>query len=106
VRAQAGEVYCAKGDPVRGAERHGTRPVVVISAAQTGSRVIVVPATTMRRDWPTRVRISLDGTSGDAMCEQARTVDVSRLEPDRYGVVPPDVLAEIRETVARLIGVY
>jgi mRNA interferase MazF len=106
VRAEAGEVYYASLNPVRGTEQRGTRPVVVISAAQMGSRVIVVPATTSRRDWPTRVRISICGTSGDAMCEQVRAVDVSRLEPDRYAVVPPDVLAEIRETVARLIGVY
>ncbi|MDR1186516.1 MAG: type II toxin-antitoxin system PemK/MazF family toxin [Bifidobacteriaceae bacterium] len=106
MRAQAGEVYYASLDPARGTEQRGTRPVIVISATQMGSRVIVVPTTTSRRDWPTRVRISLYGTNGDAMCEQVRAIDVSRLEPDRYAVLLSDVLAEIRETVARLIGVY
>jgi mRNA interferase MazF len=106
VSFQAGDVYYANLDPVRSGEQHGTRPVVVISAARMGSRVIVVPLTTRHRDWPTRVRVRLYETDGDAMCEQVRVTDVSRLAPDRYAAIPPDVLSEIRSTVARLIGVY
>ena len=103
---QAGDVYYASLDPARGTEQRGTRPVVVISAVSMGPRAIVVPTTTKRRDWPTRVRIHLYGTEGDAMCEQVRTVDTARLSDDRYATVDPDSLAEIRRTVARLIGVY
>jgi mRNA interferase MazF len=106
VTVQAGEVYYADLDPAHGTEQHGTRPVVVISAVTMGPRAIIVPATTKRRDWPTRVRINLYGTASDAMCEQVRAIDIGRLAPERYAVIPPDALAEIRETVARLIGVY
>ena len=103
---QAGDVYYASLDPGRGTEQRGTRPVVVISAVPLVPRLIVVPTTTRRRDWPTRVRVELHGTGGDAMCEQVRSIDAARLETDRYAAVPPDILAEIRQTVARLIGVY
>jgi len=106
VNVQAGDVYYASLDPVCGTEQRGSRPVVVISAVSMGPRAIVVPTTTSRRDWPTRVRVSMYGTDGDAMCEQVRTIDTARLAADRYATVDPDTLTEIRRTVARLIGVY
>jgi mRNA interferase MazF len=106
VTLSAGDVVYANLDPTRGIEQRGTRPVVVISAVQMGPRAIVVPMTTKRRDWPTRIRTSVHGIEGDAMCEQVRTVDVGRLWEDTYGSVPSDTLSGIRRTVARLIGVY
>lgn len=102
----AGAVVYANLDPTRGTEQRGTRPVVVISAVQLGPRVIVVPMTSKRRNWPTRIRTRVHGIEGDAMCEQVRTIDVSRLSEHTYGTVSPDTLSEIRRTVARLIGVY
>ncbi|MCL2849533.1 MAG: type II toxin-antitoxin system PemK/MazF family toxin, partial [Micrococcales bacterium] len=62
--------------------------------------------TTSRRDWPTRVKIVLYGTDGDAMCEQVRTIDTARLAENRYATIDHDTLTQIRQTVARLIGVY
>lgn len=38
------------------------------------------------------------------MCEQVRTIDVTRLSDNLYGTVPRDTLTEVRRTVARLIG--
>lgn len=103
---QAGDVGYANLDPTRGTEQRDTRPVIVISAVAMGPRVIVVPMTTKRREWPTRIRTRIHGIEGDAMCEQVRTIDISRLSDDRYGTIDPDTLTEIRRTVARLIGVY
>lgn len=103
---RGGDIVYANLDLVRGTERRGLRPVIVISAVSMGPRAIVVPMTTRRREWPTRIRTSVHGVDGDAMCEQVRTIDVSRLSEDRYGAVDPDTLSEIRRTVARLIGVY
>jgi mRNA-degrading endonuclease toxin of MazEF toxin-antitoxin module len=40
------------------------------------------------------------------MCEQVRAIDTRRLAEDRYGRISPNTLTDIRETVARLIGVY
>jgi mRNA-degrading endonuclease toxin of MazEF toxin-antitoxin module len=71
-----------------------------------GPGAIVVPATTKRRPWATRVRLQLDGVSGDAMCEQVRSIDTASLAENRFGRVSPATLAGTRETVARLIGAY
>lgn len=101
-----GDVAYARLDPTRGTEQRGTRQVVVISAVPMGPRLIVVPMTTQRRDWPTRIHFSLHGVDSDAMCDQVRTIDASRLSDDLYGKVDADTLSEIRRTVARLIGVY
>ena len=102
----AGDVYYANLNPGRGTEQKGVRPVVVISVVSMGPRAIVVPLTTKQRPWPTRIRLDLYGTVGDAMCEQVRTIDVARLSEDLYARVDPSVLADIQRTVARLIGVY
>jgi mRNA-degrading endonuclease toxin of MazEF toxin-antitoxin module len=90
----------------RAAPNAGPRPVVVISAVPMGPRFIVVPMTTQRRDWPTRIHLSLHGVDSDAMCEQVRTINASRLSEDLHGNGDADTLSEIRRTVARLIGVY
>lgn len=103
---RGGDIVYANLDPAKGTEQRGQRPVIVISAVSMGSRVIVVPMTTSRRDWPTRIHTRVHGIEGDAMCEQVRTIDISRLSEDHYGSVDPDTLADIRRTVARLIGVY
>ncbi|MDR1295212.1 MAG: type II toxin-antitoxin system PemK/MazF family toxin [Bifidobacteriaceae bacterium] len=103
---QAGDVLYADLNPTRGTEQRGTRPVIVISAVSMGPRAIVVPTTTRRRDLPTRVRIDLYGTPGDAMCEQVRAIDTARLVEDRFATIAPATLTEIRYIVARLIGVY
>lgn len=103
---RAGEIVYASLDPAHGTEQRGTRPVVIISAGPMGPRAIVVPITTRRRDWPTRVRTTVHGIDGDAICEQVRTVDIARLSETTYGTIDPGTLTEIRRTVARLIGVY
>ena len=103
---RAGDVYYANLNPARGSEQEGVRPVIVISVISMGPRAIVVPMTTKTRPWPTRISVEVHGISADAMCEQVRAVDLSRLNEDRYGRVAPDTLGDIQRTVARLIGVY
>ena len=103
---QAGEIYYANLGPARGTEQQGTRPVIIISVVPMGPRAIVVPLTTKLRPWPTRIRLNLYGTDSDAMCEQVRTIDTARLSEDLYARLGPTTLAEIQQTVARLIGVY
>jgi mRNA interferase MazF len=103
---RAGDVYYANLDPVRGTEQRGTRPVIIISTVSLGPRAIVVPTTSKLRNWRTRIRVNFYGDISDAVCEQVRTIDLSRLHEDRFAVVPLDTLQEIQNTVAELIGVY
>ena len=103
---QAGDVVFANLDPVRGTEQRGSRPVIVISVASLGPRVIVVPMTTTIRRWPTRIAVELHGIQSEAMCDQVRTIDMDRLDEQLYGRISARTTADIQRTVARLIGVY
>jgi len=102
----AGDVYYANLNPTRGTEQKGTRPVIIISVVSMGPRAIVVPMTTTRRGWPTRIGLTLRGIKAEAMCEQVRTIDIARLGDDLYARVDPSTVRKIQQTVARLIGVH
>jgi len=45
-------------------------------------------------------------TVREAMCEQVRTIDVTRLDENLYGRVDGAKLQEVQQTIARLVGVY
>jgi len=92
--------------PTRGREQSGRRPALVISGenylAAVTSLAIVVPITTVRRDWPNHVLLSgevaLDHASW-AMTEQPRTVSRERLVGSA-GVVSNACLVEVRRWIA------
>ena len=70
-------------DPVKGSEQAGLRPCVVVSPDSMNEQldtIIVVPLTTKKKDWPTRVDTIFDGKEGHALCEQIRTVSKKRLK--------------------------
>ena len=70
-------------DPVKGSEQAGLRPCVVVSPDSMNEQldtIIVVPLTTKKKDWPTRVDTIFDGKEGQALCEQIRTVSKKRLK--------------------------
>ena len=103
---RAGDVYYANLDPAKGTEQKGDRPVLIVNVVSLGPRAIVVPLTTSIRNWATRIRISIHGITSEAMCEQVRTIDVSRLDENLYGRVDGAKLQEVQQTIARLLGVY
>lgn len=88
--------------PTRGREQTGSRPAVVIASdgylANVPELVIVVPVTTIDRDWPHHVHI--EGPHVDlprpslAMTEQPRTISRSRIT-GRAGTAGTDTMAEI-----------
>lgn len=78
-----GEVWDVVFDPVKGSEQAGLRPCVVVSPDSMNDQldtIIVVPLTTKKKDWPTRVDTIFDGKEGQALCEQIRTVSKKRLK--------------------------
>ncbi len=78
-----GEVWGVVLDPVKGSEQAGLRPCVVVSPDSMNEQletVIVIPLTTKKKDWPTRVDTIFDGKEGQALCEQIRTVSKKRLK--------------------------
>ena len=76
------DVYLVNLDPAVGAEIKKTRPALVVSPAEMNrhlSTVIVAPMTTRRHGYPTRIRCSLAGKTGEVVLDQIRTVDRARL---------------------------
>jgi mRNA interferase MazF len=78
-----GEVWNVVLDSIRGSEQAGHRPCVVISPDSMNEQletVIAIPLTTKIKDWPTRVDTMIDGSRGQAMCEQIRTISKKRFK--------------------------
>lgn len=78
-----GDVWDVLLDPVKGSEQAGMRPCVVVSPDSMNVQldtIIVVPLTTKKKDWPTRVDTVFDDGEGQAICEQIRTVSKKRLK--------------------------
>lgn len=105
-----GDLYLAELRPRSGAERHGVRPVLVVShdgfnRVPAWRSVTVVPLTTsaaQARRGPTAVPIP-DGAGGlrgegVAACHQITTLDRAKLTR-RLGALPPEVMAAVESGI-------
>lgn len=93
-----GEIYRVTLDPTQGSEQSGFRYAAIVSLDsmnQALNTVIIVPLTTKKKDWPTRVDTLFSGIEGQAQCEQIRVVAKSRLK-DKAGLLTKTELAKIR----------
>ncbi|MDF7827017.1 type II toxin-antitoxin system PemK/MazF family toxin [Pontiellaceae bacterium B12227] len=76
------DVYLISLDPTIGHEIKKTRPCLIISPNEMNdniSTVIVAPMTSKGRKYPTRVSCTFQGTQGQIILDQIRTVDKRRL---------------------------
>ncbi len=76
------DVYVVRLDPVLGSEIGKARPGVILSpdvANEALHTVLIAPLTTVRREWPTRVPVYVNASSGDVALDQMRAVDKQRL---------------------------
>lgn len=81
-----GEIYWVEINPTRGSEvygkgENGLRPCLIVSPDVLNEKtntLIVVPLTSVIKDFPTRVNIEAKKTS-QAMIEQVRTIDKERI---------------------------
>ncbi len=76
-----GEVWKVKLYPVRGSEQDGIRPCLIVSPNSMNEAlktVIVVPLTTSKKDWPTRVDLNIEHTESQACIEHIRSVSKER----------------------------
>jgi len=75
------EVYLITFNPTRGAEIKKTRPCLIVSPNEMNdhiSTIIVVPMTSKGRNYPTRIACRFQGTRGQIVLDQIRTVDKTR----------------------------
>jgi mRNA interferase MazF len=76
------EVYLVNLDPTVGSEIQKARPCLIISPDEMNrhiATVIVAPMTSQGRNYPTRVACQFQGTAGQIVLDQLRTVDKTRL---------------------------
>lgn len=99
-------VWGVDPSPGTGSEQAGYRPVLVVSpdAMNRNLRTVIVAPMTMRlRSWPSRVKISHAGKTGEVALDQLRTLDQARLArpmgrlAERY---QSEVLATLAEMFA------
>ena len=91
------DVYLINLDPTLGREIKKTRPCLIISPDEMNeyiSTVIVAPMTSRIREYPTRVNCIFQGTKGQIVLDQIRTVDKIRLIK-KLGVIDDQAQYEV-----------
>jgi mRNA interferase MazF len=76
------EVWLANLDPTVGSEVKKTRPCIVVSPDEMNKwvkTIIIVPLTSSSKEYVSRVSLEFRGVKGQAMIDQIRTIDKSRL---------------------------
>lgn len=105
-----GDVYRVDLNPVRGTERAGRRPVLVLS--DTGLQSIslrspICPITSNQQLWPTKVIIPPGCVvSGAILLDQARMIDRKTRLLRHVGRLPDDVVTLAIEALKAFIGKY
>jgi mRNA interferase MazF len=100
------EVFLVALDPTVGSEIQKTRPCLVVSPDDMNryiATVTVAPMTTRGRPYPTRVPCTFQGTSGQIILDQIRTVDKSRLIR-RLGQIDPATSQAVLDTLAEMFS--
>ncbi|WP_457621226.1 type II toxin-antitoxin system PemK/MazF family toxin [Persephonella sp.] len=107
-----GEIYLAKLNPTKGSELNKVIPVIIFQSAYLKDlpTVIVIPLTTHLKDnwFPLRVRISKRGKlekDSDAVIEQIRAIDKSRIIGNPIAFLSNDELKVIEEAVLFVLGI-
>jgi mRNA interferase MazF len=98
-------------DPTSGREQRGTRPALVVSSAEylasVRDLVIVVPITSVDRNWPHHVPVIGARTglpkSSFAMTEQPRTISTARITR-RTGAAGTETMHEVDRWLLDFLG--
>ena len=105
----AGDIVWVVFDPVIGTEQGGRRPAIVLSDASYHllyPRSIVCPITRNPTYWPTKVLLPEGMKSrGSILADQPRTVHRKGRSFRFIERAPADVLAQVREIVASVVGI-
>jgi mRNA interferase MazF len=100
------DVFLISLDPTRGSEIRKTRPCLIISPNEMNDHirtVIVAPMTTKGRPYPSRIACSFQGTRGQVVLDQIRTVDKIRLVR-KLGTISRGVQHKVLDTLQELFS--
>ena len=100
------DVYLINLDPTVGREIKKTRPCLIISPDEMNeylSTVIVAPMTSRLRNYPSRVTCIFQGTEGQIVLDQIRTVDKIRLIK-KLGVIDDQSQYEVIQVLQEMFS--
>ena len=97
------DIYLTDLDPTKGKEIKKIRPALIVSSNEMNDElatVIIAPMTTKIRNWPTRINLTFEGKEGQAILDQIRVVDKSRLKKklgELHGKPTVQILSRLKE---------
>lgn len=100
------EIYRVNLDPTIGREINKTRPAVIISPNEVNDAldtILVVPITSSRRSFPTRITFELKGKGNYIALDQIRAIDKSRVNK-KIGVLSKVVAKSLCEKLQELFA--
>jgi mRNA interferase MazF len=100
------DVFLLSLNPTKGHEIRKMRPCVVISPNEMNhhiSTVIIAPLTSKGRNYPTRVKCTFQGTQGQVVLDQIRTVDKIRFVK-KLGKLSNQTQQAILESLAEMFA--
>jgi mRNA interferase MazF len=104
----AGDIAWVELGPARGSEQEGRRPALVLSDAdyhEISRRAVICPISSTDRPWPFHVPLPAGlATTGVVLIDQIRTIDRPERMFDFVERVPADVLSNVRNRLAALLG--
>jgi len=89
-------------DPAQGSEIAKTRPCVVVSPDELNAHlntVVVVPLTSVLRNYPFRVQCIVAGKKGELAVDQIRTIDKSRLKNKPLGKLSDTEIRALQDVI-------
>jgi len=100
------DVFLVNLDPTIGHEIKKIRPCLIISPDEMNrfiATVIIAPMTSKGRDYPSRVDCTFQGTKGQIVLDQVRTVDKLRLVK-RLGAVSENMQQKVIQVLTEMFA--
>jgi mRNA interferase MazF len=99
-----GEVWWVNLDPTIGQEINKRRPCLIVSPNEMNehlSTVLAAPITSTVREWPTRVKLTLQRKPASVALDQMRALDKRRLDTRMTTIDAEPALEVLREMFAQ-----
>jgi mRNA interferase MazF len=99
------DIFLINLDPTIGHEIKKTRPCVLISPNEMNENIktiIIAPMTTKSHEYPTRIKITFNGTVGWVVLDQIRAIDKKRIIK-RLGKLNSKKIEEIKKIINEML---
>ena len=106
VNAKENEIWLVDLNPPIGSEMKRNRPCVIVSPDAMNkflATVIIAPLTSTRKNYPSRVDSTFQGTQGQIALDQLRAVDKIRLTK-KLGLLDKQSMEDIRAVLTTMFS--